>query len=154
MARLEAARATVRSLSLTPNEAARHGLHLNHDGVRRTAFELLARSDVTVARLVAIWPELGRLDRFAAEQVEIDAKYAVYLDRQAGDIASFQRDQAAVIPDGLDFRAMAGLSNELKEKLSAARPGNLAQAARIDGMTPAALALILAGIRRAERPAA
>jgi tRNA uridine 5-carboxymethylaminomethyl modification enzyme len=154
MARLEAARAKVRSLSLTPNEAARHGLHLNHDGIRRTAFELLARPDVTVTRLIAIWPELRRLDRFSAEQVEIDAKYAVYLDRQADDIASFQRDQAAVIPDGLDFRAMAGLSNELKEKLCAARPGNLAQAARIDGMTPAALALILAGIRRAERPAA
>jgi tRNA uridine 5-carboxymethylaminomethyl modification enzyme len=151
---LEAARAKVRSLSLTPNAAARHGLHLNHDGIRRTAFELLARPDMSLARLCAIWPELAGLDRHAAEQVEIDAKYAVYLERQADDIASFERDQAAAIPADLDFRAMAGLSNELKEKLAAMRPANLAQAARVDGMTPAALALILAGIRRSDRHAA
>jgi tRNA uridine 5-carboxymethylaminomethyl modification enzyme len=154
MTRLEVARAKVRSLSLTPNEAARHGLHLNHDGIRRTAFDLLARSDVTIVRLTAIWPELATLDRFSAEQIEIDAKYAVYLDRQANDIAGFQRDQEAAIPDGLDFRAMPGLSNELREKLATVRPANLAQAARIDGMTPAALALILAGIRRSGRHAA
>jgi tRNA uridine 5-carboxymethylaminomethyl modification enzyme len=151
MDRLEAARVTARTLSLTPNEAERHGLHLNRDGIRRTAFELLSRPDVTVVRLAAIWPELGAVDRATAEQVEIDAKYAVYLDRQADDIASFDRDQAAAIPDGLDFRAMAGLSNELKEKLTTIRPTSLAQAARIDGMTPAALALILAGVRRSER---
>ncbi len=151
MDRLNRGQETARRLSLTPNEADRHGLHLNRDGVRRTAFELLARSDVSVAKLATIWPEFGTMDRHTAEQIEIDAKYAVYLDRQADDIAAFERDQSAAIPDDVDFRAMPGLSNELRDKLIAARPSNLAQASRIDGMTPAALALVLANIRRAER---
>jgi tRNA uridine 5-carboxymethylaminomethyl modification enzyme len=148
MEALARARALAASLSLTPNEAERHGLHLNRDGVRRTAFELLARPDVTVARLAAIWPELATLDRFASERIETDAKYAVYLTRQADDIASFARDQAVAIPADLDFAAIAGLSNELREKMAAARPGTLAQAARIDGMTPAGLALVLGAIKR------
>jgi tRNA uridine 5-carboxymethylaminomethyl modification enzyme len=141
-------------LSLTPDEAERRGLHLNRDGVRRSAFELLARPDITMERLAAVWPELGQLDARAAQQVEIDAKYAVYLERQADDVAAFERDHAAAIPDRVDFSALPGLSNELKEKLTAARPATVAQASRIDGMTPAALALILAEVRRAERRAA
>ena len=117
-----------------------------------SAFDLLARPDVDDGPAGgdlagARRRSIGRI----AEQVETDAKYAVYLDRQADDIASFERDQAAAIPDGIDFRGMAGLSNELKEKLIGGRPANLAQAARIDGMTPAALALILAEIRRSGR---
>jgi tRNA uridine 5-carboxymethylaminomethyl modification enzyme len=147
-AALARARALAAALSLTPNEAERHGLHLNRDGVRRSAFELLARPDVSMARLAAIWPELAGLDRFASERIETDARYAVYLARQADDIASFERDQAVAIPADLDFAAIAGLSNELREKMSAALPGTLAQAARIDGMTPAALALLLGAIRR------
>src|SRR5262249_13257803 len=89
---LAEARAMAHELRLTPAEAARHGLHLNQDGVRRTALDLLAHPGVDVARLSTIWPALGRLDRFAAEQIEIDAKYAVYLDRQKADIESFRRD--------------------------------------------------------------
>ncbi len=148
MAALEHGRGLVGSLSLTPNAATRHGLNVNRDGVRRTAFDLLAQPDVDMARLATIWPELGTLDRFASEQIEIDAKYAVYLERQAADIASFGRDEAVAIPDDLEFAGVAGLSNEIREKLLGFRPATLAQAAAIDGMTPAALALILAEIRR------
>jgi tRNA uridine 5-carboxymethylaminomethyl modification enzyme len=140
----------VRQLRLTPNEAERHGLHVNRDGVRRTAFDLLALPDVDLARLATIWPELGTLDRFAAEQIEVDAKYAVYLERQAEDVARLQKDEAVAIPADLDVTRMAGLSNEIREKLAAFAPMTLAQAARIEGMTPAALALILAEIRRRE----
>ncbi len=151
MTALEQGRALVRGLSLTPNEAARHGLSVNRDGVRRTAFDLLAQPEVDMARLARIWPELASIDRFAAEQIEIDAKYAVYLDRQAGDIARFQKDAGVVIPGDLDLGRVAGLSNELREKLEASRPATLAQAAAIDGMTPAALALMLAAVKRRGR---
>jgi tRNA uridine 5-carboxymethylaminomethyl modification enzyme len=149
------ARAMVTQLQLTPAEAARHGLHINQDGIRRTALDLLAYPGVDVARLAAIWPALSRLDRFAAEQIEIDAKYAVYLDRQKTDIESFRRDEAVNL-DGVAFDGLAGLSNELREKLTATQPATLGQAARIDGMTPAALAILLAEVRRARnrRPSA
>jgi tRNA uridine 5-carboxymethylaminomethyl modification enzyme len=102
---------------------------------------------VDVARLSSIWPELRRLDRFAAEQIEIDAKYAVYLDRQRTDIESFRRDEGISL-DAIEFDGLAGLSNEVREKLTATRPATLGQAARIDGMTPAALALLLAEVKR------
>jgi tRNA uridine 5-carboxymethylaminomethyl modification enzyme len=144
---LAEARALAEGLHLTPNEAARHGLALNKDGIRRSALDLLAYPGIDVARLATIWPELGRVDRFAAEQIEIDAKYAVYLDRQRADIESFRRDEAVRLDD-LPFDRLPGLSNELREKLLAAGPATLGQAARIDGMTPAALALLLAEAKR------
>jgi tRNA uridine 5-carboxymethylaminomethyl modification enzyme len=134
-------------LQMTPTEAARHGLHLNRDGIRRTAFELLAHPGVDIARLSTVWPELRGLDRFVAEQIEIDAKYAVYLDRQRTDIESFRRDEGISL-DAIEFDGLAGLSNELREKLAASQPATLGQAARIDGMTPAALALLLAEVKR------
>jgi tRNA uridine 5-carboxymethylaminomethyl modification enzyme len=149
-AALEAARATASSLSLTPSEAERHGIAVNKDGVRRTAFDLLAYPEVTIARLAAIWPELGALTDAVAEQVEIDARYAVYLDRQAADIAAVGRDEALAIPMDFDYAALAGLSNECRQKLAAVRPATLGQAGRIDGVTPAALTLILSHVRRRE----
>ncbi len=152
--RLDSAAAHMRSLTLTPTEAERHGLHLNRDGVRRNAHELLARPDVTMATLAGIWPELARLDGFVAEQIEIDAKYAVYLDRQQDDIDGVRRDEGVAIPTALDVDAIPGLSNEIKDKLRRAQPATLAQAARIDGMTPAALALLLGRIKRDARDAA
>jgi tRNA uridine 5-carboxymethylaminomethyl modification enzyme len=148
MAGLEQARALTSGLSLTPNEAASHGLHIKMDGVRRTAFELLSYPGIDLARLSAIWPELGGFSRFAAEQIEIEATYAVYLDRQNADIASVRRDEAIAVPTDLDFAAMPGLSNEIRAKLNAVRPATLGQAERIEGMTPAALTLLLAEIRR------
>ncbi len=146
--KLREARALAERLTLTPNEAARHGLHLNHDGARRSAFELLAYPDVDMDRLRAIWPELTRIDRFVAEQIEVDARYSVYLERQDADIAAFRRDESVGLPDELDYARLAGLSNELREKLDAVRPGTLGQAARIEGMTPAALTLVLAEAKR------
>jgi tRNA uridine 5-carboxymethylaminomethyl modification enzyme len=107
-----------------------------------------------MARLARVWPALSGLDRFASEQIEIEAKYAVYLDRQNADIESLRKDDGLVLSGDLDFAAISGLSNELREKLEAVRPATLGQASRIDGMTPAALALILAATRRRGRRAA
>jgi len=154
LARLEDTAAAMRSLALTPSEAERYGLHLNRDGVRRNAHELLARPDVTMAALARIWPELARLDPFVAGQIEIDAKYAAYLGRQQDDIEGVRRDEATAIPPELDVAVIPGLSNEIKDKLIRSQPATLAQAARIDGMTPAALALLLGRIRRFHRDAA
>ena len=154
MAALDEARALCRTLSLTPNEAERHGIHLNRDGVRRTAFALLSYPDIDMATLARVWPELGALDRFASEQVEIEAKYAVYLDRQNADIGSLKRDDSVALPDDLDYSAMVGLSNELREKLTRVHPATLGQAGRIEGMTPAALTLVLAEAKRRGRRAA
>ncbi|MCB1488280.1 MAG: tRNA uridine-5-carboxymethylaminomethyl(34) synthesis enzyme MnmG [Bauldia sp.] len=152
---ISAARELAEDLALTPSEAARHGLNLNQDGVRRSAFELLARPDISLADLAAIWPELGGLDRFVAEQIEIDAGYAMYLDRQDADIEAFRRDENVVIPDDLDFGSVAGLSNEMRERLTAAAPRTLGQAARVNGVTPAALVALLAQLkRRRDRDAA
>ena len=147
-AALAEARRLVESLSLTPNEAARHGLALNHDGVRRSAYELLGRPDVDMAVLRGIWPELAGIDRFVSEQIEIEARYRVYLDRQSADIEAFRKEEGIALPAEIAYSGMAGLSNELREKLALARPATLGQAARIDGMTPAALMLVLGEARR------
>jgi tRNA uridine 5-carboxymethylaminomethyl modification enzyme len=148
MAALSAARALAESLSVTPSEAARHGLALNRDGQRRSAFELLSYPNIGLADLARIWPELGNLAPDVAEQIEIDAKYAVYLERQSADVAAFRRDESLALPDGLDYGAVRGLSNEVRQKLSAIRPLTIGQAGRIDGVTPAALALLAVHLRR------
>ena len=147
-AALEAARGWLKSLSLTPQEAARHGLALNHDGVRRTAFDLLSFPDIDLARLVAVWPELGDLPPAIAATVETDARYAVYLDRQAADVAALKRDAGVALPVDLDYAAITGLSNEVKQRLASVRPQTLSQAGRVEGVTPAALTLLLAYLRR------
>jgi tRNA uridine 5-carboxymethylaminomethyl modification enzyme len=142
------ARAYAGSVSLTPSEANRHGLALNRDGRRRTAFELLSHPGVGVAELAAIWPWFDELAPNIAEQLEIDAKYAVYLDRQMADIAAFRRDEELELPAEINYEVLNGLSNEVRQKLQAVRPRTLGQAGRIDGMTPAALTLLLAYVRR------
>jgi tRNA uridine 5-carboxymethylaminomethyl modification enzyme len=146
---LEAARTLARSVSLTPNEARAHGFLLNQDGVRRTAFELLSRPEISVSDLSRIWPAFGELSPAVAEQIEIDATYAVYLDRQNADIESFRREENRAVPETLDYGAIAGLSAELRIKLEAVRPKTIGQASRIEGMTPAALTLLVAHARRA-----
>jgi tRNA uridine 5-carboxymethylaminomethyl modification enzyme len=148
-AMLSHGQAMLQSLGLTPNEAERHGLKINQDGLRRTAFDLLALPGVSVASLRAIWPELGAIPPKAAAQIEIDAKYAVYLDRQAKDIAAVRRDEALTIPDDVNYGSLAGLSNEIRARLEAIRPRTVAQAGRIEGMTPAALSLLASKLRRA-----
>ncbi len=149
MAALRAGRAMARALSLTPSEAERHGLALRKDGQRRTAFELLSYPDIGMADLARIWPQLGALDHRTAQQLEIDAKYDVYLSRQAADVESYRRDESLVLPDDFDYAALPGLSHEVRHKLQAHRPRTIGQAGRIDGITPAALTLLVASVRRA-----
>ncbi len=142
-------RRALENLALTPNQAAKHGIEINRDGRRRSGFELLAHPGVDFAGLRAIWPELGAIPRPIAEQLAVDARYASYVDRQAEDVAVLRRDEAVEIPEGFAYRALPGLSVELQQKLERARPANLAQAGRIDGMTPAALLLLLAHVKKA-----
>ncbi len=149
--RLAAGRELAASLSLTPEAGRRHGLGINQDGVRRTAAELLAYPAITVARLAEVWPELAALDGATARQMENDARYAGYLARQRAAVASMRREEARMLPRDLDYAAITGLSTELREKLGRVRPENLGEAARIDGMTPAALALLLAVVRRRDQ---
>jgi tRNA uridine 5-carboxymethylaminomethyl modification enzyme len=147
-AALENGRHLLDGLSLSPNEAARQGLRLNQDGIRRTAFELLAFPEIDVAALAKVWPELGAIDAKTMAQIEIDAKYAVYLDRQAADIAAFRRDESLNIPADLDYRRLPGLSNEARSRLESVRPCTMGQASRIEGITPAALTLLASQVRR------
>ncbi|MBW9088092.1 tRNA uridine-5-carboxymethylaminomethyl(34) synthesis enzyme MnmG [Rhizobium wenxiniae] len=148
---INSGRDQLRALSLTPNEAARHGLHLNKDGQRRSAYEILSHPDMEISRLAQIWEELSNLSPKVAAALEIEAGYAVYMDRQANDIRSAQRDEALAIPDSFDFDSISGLSNELKLKLCRAQPRTIAQAAKIEGMTPAAVTLLLALVRKVEK---
>jgi tRNA uridine 5-carboxymethylaminomethyl modification enzyme len=152
-AALKDARAFANSVTLTPKEAERHGIALNKDGQRRTAFELLSYPNVSIADLARVWPRFGTLDAMIAEQIEIDAKYDVYLSRQAADVAAYRRDESIELPDDLDYANLPGLSNEAKQKLQAHRPRTIGHAGRIDGVTPAALTLLVAHVRR-KKPAA
>jgi tRNA uridine 5-carboxymethylaminomethyl modification enzyme len=140
--------ALLAALTLTPDEAAKFGLAVNRDGRKRSAFELLSYPGVDVARLAAIWPEIGSLDAAIAEQLAVDARYAVYVKRQELDIASFRKDEGIAIPSDFAFAGLPGLSAELRHKLDRHRPENLGQAARLDGMTPAALMLLLAHLKK------
>jgi tRNA uridine 5-carboxymethylaminomethyl modification enzyme len=146
---LSKARALLECLTLTPNEAARQGLKVNQDGLRRSAFALLSLPDVSIESLAAIWPELAGIAPKIAAQIEIDAKYAVYLDRQTKDINAFRRDEALAIPADVDYRTLPGLSNEIRARLETIRPRTMGQAGRIEGMTPAAMTLLASKLRRA-----
>ncbi|MGH6868629.1 MAG: tRNA uridine-5-carboxymethylaminomethyl(34) synthesis enzyme MnmG, partial [Methylocella sp.] len=148
-AALSRARALMESLSHTPSEAARLGLKVNCDGTRRTAFGLLSLPGVSILSLRLIWPELGEIAPKAAAQIEIDAKYAVYLDRQTKDIEAFRRDEALAIPDDVNYAQLPGLSNEIRGRLDLIRPRTMGQAGRIEGMTPAAMTLLASKLRRA-----
>jgi tRNA uridine 5-carboxymethylaminomethyl modification enzyme len=148
MAALAAARHMARRLTVTPSEAERYGFALNRDGQRRTAFDLLSYPDIGIADVARIWPEFLEVSPAIGSQLEIDAKYAVYLDRQAAEVAAFRRDEAFEVPEAIDYAAVPGLSNEVRQKLSAARPRTIGQASRIDGITPAALVLLAAFVRR------
>jgi tRNA uridine 5-carboxymethylaminomethyl modification enzyme len=150
MAALAAAKALAKSLTMTPNEAAKHGLALNQDGHRRSAFELLAYPEIEWEALRGIWPELSAIDPSIAVHLEIDAKYDVYLKRQTADVDAFRRDEGLVLTD-IDYADVPGLSNEARSKLEAARPRTVGQAGRLDGLTPAALGILAAYLRREAR---
>ncbi len=148
MTMLAEARAMAQSLSLRPRDAERHGIVLNQDGQARTAFELLSYPHVGLAELVRVWPQFASLAPKIAEQLEIDAKYAVYLGRQAADVAAYRRDESLELPETLDYADVPGLSHEARQKLQSIRPRTIGQASRIDGITPAALTLLAARVRR------
>lgn len=150
MEALNAARALSKSLTITPNEAIKHGLSLNRDGQRRSAFELMAYPDIGWSQVGAIWPELSTIDPVIATHLEIDAKYDVYLERQSADVEAFRRDEGLVLSE-VDYQLVPGLSNEVRAKLAKARPFTVGQAGRIDGMTPAALGILAAYLRREAR---
>ncbi|MGA0603667.1 tRNA uridine-5-carboxymethylaminomethyl(34) synthesis enzyme MnmG [Caulobacter sp. KR2-114] len=141
-------RERARKLALSPTEAGKFGLRVGQNGQRRNIFELLAFPTIDFPSLSKVWPELEAWPQFAREQVEIDAAYHGYLDRQAADVELFRRDENLTLPADLDYAALGGLSNEVKEKLAAVRPATLGQAARIEGVTPGALTALLAHVRR------
>ncbi len=153
-AALAAARALATQLKATPPQLARHGIQVNQDGVPRTVLDLLALPGIGLPRLAAIWPELGTLRPEIVEQLEIDALYRGYLDRQDGDIRAFRQDESLVLPPDLDYLALTALSMEVRQKLAQVRPTTLGQAARISGVTPAALTVLLRHVRRRDRNAA
>jgi tRNA uridine 5-carboxymethylaminomethyl modification enzyme len=153
MSALNAAKTLTKSLSLTPNEAARHGLALNKDGQRRSAFELLAYPDIGWPQVRGVWPELAAIVPDIAVHLEIDAKYDVYLKRQIADVDAFRRDEGLIL-DNIDYSLVSGLSNEARAKLEAIRPRTVGQAGRLDGLTPAALGILAAYVRREARKTA
>ncbi|WP_347311736.1 tRNA uridine-5-carboxymethylaminomethyl(34) synthesis enzyme MnmG [Defluviimonas sp. SAOS-178_SWC] len=151
MEALDTGRAALDALSLTPREAVAYGINVGQDGQRRSGFRLLSFPGITFDDLEKAAPELSSIASDIKEQLARDATYATYIDRQTADVEAMRREEAHEIPDDFDYTALTGLSIELKGKLSHARPRTLAQAGRIDGMTPAALTLILASLRRSER---
>jgi tRNA uridine 5-carboxymethylaminomethyl modification enzyme len=149
IAKLNEARAWAKSVSVTPNEAQGFGIALKLDGQRRTAFDLLSYPSFDASHVARIWPEFSRFESKVVEQLEIDAKYAVYLERQAEDVARFRQEETLAIPAAFDYENIPGLSLELRHKLGAVRPRTIGHANRIEGMTPAALALVALHARRA-----
>jgi len=145
---IAAARGEAAGLALMPAEAKRAGFKVTADGQRRTLLQLLAHRDIGFEALAGLWPQIRAWPGFAREQVEIEAAYLGYLDRQEADVALFRRDEDLALPTDLDYAALGGLSNEAREKLAAVRPATLGQASRIEGVTPGALTALLAHVRR------
>ena len=149
-AALAAGRRLLARLTATPTEFRRRGFKVNLDGVRRSAAELLSHPGLDISRLAAIWPELGRLRADVVEQLEVDGRYAGYLERQEADVEAFRRDESLVLPRGLDYDTIGSLSAEVRSKLRRVRPATLGAAARISGVTPAALTALLRYVRRGD----
>jgi tRNA uridine 5-carboxymethylaminomethyl modification enzyme len=142
------ARRQLAALVLTPNQAARHGLNITKDGRRRSAFELLAYPDITLARLGKICPTIAGVPAWAAAQLEVDARYAAYVEQQDADVAVLRREEAVPIPNDIDYASIPGLSSEVCQRLDRVRPASLAQAGRLEGVTPAALMLLLVHVKK------
>lgn len=148
MAALNAARALTQTVTASPQEVAVLGIKINQDGVRRSAAQLLAYQDVTVARLAALWPELAAIDPAIATQLEIESTYAGYIQRQDSDIKAYRRDEELTLPLDLDYDAVGSLSNEIRQKLKQVKPETLGAASRIPGVTPAAVVALLRFAKR------
>lgn len=151
---LSAARELMQDLRATPQELGRHDIAVRADGKIRSAAEVLALPDMTLERIAAIWPQLSQIERAIAPQIEIDARYAAYLQRQDSDIRAYRRDEALHLPEDLDFATVGGLSNEMVQRLSRARPRTLGQAARLPGVTPAAVVALMRHVKRGDTKAA
>ncbi|HXE27991.1 MAG TPA: tRNA uridine-5-carboxymethylaminomethyl(34) synthesis enzyme MnmG [Stellaceae bacterium] len=150
---LASARALVRALKLTPQQLRKHGLTVNADGVVRSAADLLRHPTISWAQITGVWPELGAISADIAEQLDIDGRYAGYLDRQEAEIHAFRRDEELILPPDLDYATVGSLSTEIRQKLAAARPASLGAASRISGVTPAALVALLRHVKRGEAAA-
>ena len=147
-ARLRDARTLLRRATASPASLEAVGLAVNQDGVRRSAFELAAQPQFPLATLARMWPEIAEIPTGLVTRLEADAKYAVYVERQAEDVARYRREDALLLPPELDYAELPGLSREMQQKFSAVRPRSLGQAGRIEGVTPAALAVVAAHARR------
>ena len=145
---LAAAEAAFRALDASPHRLAEAGIALKQDGQRRTAYALAGLGDVGLDAVLALWPELGRFPRPVLEQLAVDSHYSVYVERQDAEVEALRREEDTPLPDGLDYAGLPGLSNELSQRLARARPRSLAEARRLEGMTPSALALVLLHARR------
>jgi tRNA uridine 5-carboxymethylaminomethyl modification enzyme len=154
MDRLAQGRAMAEGCKATPDELRRFDLNINRDGQRRSAFELLAYPEIDWSVLCRVFPELSDIEASIAEQIAIDALYQGYVARQQADIDAFRRDEALKLPQDLDYSAIGALSNEVCQKLTAARPETLGAAARISGVTPAALTALLRYVKKAGKAAA
>jgi tRNA uridine 5-carboxymethylaminomethyl modification enzyme len=148
---LDEARTKLKSLTLSPAAAVKAGWTINQDGRMRSAWEYLAYKDIALSHLRGVWPELDAIPDEVGAQIEIEALYAAYLDRQSEDVAALRRDESLTLPEGLDYDAIGGLSNEVRSKLKAVRPMTLGQAARIEGVTPGALTALLGHVKRVRR---
>ena len=151
---LAAARAVLKAATASPTTLEAFGISVNQDGARRSAFELAAQPHFPLSRLARVWPELAEIPSAMVARLEADAKYAVYVERQADEIARHRRDGALLLPEGMDYAELPGLSREMRQKFSMVRPRSLGQAGRIEGVTPAALAVVAAHARRGARAAA
>lgn len=152
--KLQLSRETLGNLSITPNQLKTHGLNINQDGIRRTAFELLNYSGIGFKGICQIWPELKEIEGDVLTQLETEAMYAGYLERQELDIASFKKEEEMRIPDDMDFDHLPSLSAEIKVKLKTIRPHTIGAASRIQGMTPAAVIALMAHIKKAVKACA
>ncbi|MBO6782231.1 MAG: tRNA uridine-5-carboxymethylaminomethyl(34) synthesis enzyme MnmG [Alphaproteobacteria bacterium] len=150
-ARLQKGLEVLGMLEATPDRLAEEGIQINRDGVRRTAFELLSYPGVSFDRISRVWPELGAIEPSVRQTIEIEAKYAHYLERQAADVEAYRRDEALVLPPDLDYARIPGLSNEARQKLVRQKPETLGQAGRIPGMTPAALVVLLRHVKKRDK---
>jgi tRNA uridine 5-carboxymethylaminomethyl modification enzyme len=148
---LNSARMVLAGCALTPTEAENHGILVNQDGRRRSGFDLLANPGITIERLAEVWPALASIPSSVRAQIEVDARYSAYVVRQDADVSALRRDEGLRIPSDFDYSALPGLSIELRQKLARNRPQSIAAAGRIEGMTPAALMLLVIELRGGDR---
>ena len=148
---LESARDILKSLTLSPAKAAQAGWSVNQDGRVRSAWEYLSYKDINLKTLGSVWPDVLEISNEIGSQIEIEALYSSYLERQAADVAALRRDEDLMIPSDLDYLGIGGLSNEVRQKLEAVRPSTLGQAGRIEGVTPGALTALLGYVKRRKK---